>query len=72
MQDQTRKNLEIFATALNMFAPFTTFDQRPNYVKPEPAAQAEAKASPNSEIAELKAQLASIQSQLHKLADDKK
>jgi polyhydroxyalkanoate synthesis repressor PhaR len=74
MQDQTRKNLAIFERALNMFAPFTTFDQRLEHGKPVvtelPAI--EAQPSPQSEIAELKAQLASIQTQLHKLADDKK
>jgi polyhydroxyalkanoate synthesis repressor PhaR len=77
MQDQTRKNLAIFEQALNMFAPFTAFDQRAEGVKPQkakagtpqPAADASAQ---TSEIAELKAQLASIQQQLHKLADNQK
>jgi polyhydroxyalkanoate synthesis regulator protein len=73
MQDQTRKNLAIFERALNMFAPFTTFEQRPDYVKPEPGEKAiETQPAQNTEIAELKAQLASIQTQLHKLADEKK
>jgi polyhydroxyalkanoate synthesis repressor PhaR len=73
MQDQTRKNLAIFERALNMFAPFTTFEHRPDYVKPEPGEKpAEALPVQNTEIAELKAQLASIQTQLHKLADEKK
>ena len=72
MQEQTRKNLAIFERALNMFAPFTTFEQR---FEPKPDTElttTEAPPSPTSEIAELKAQLASIQTQLHKLADEKK
>ena len=74
MQDQTRKNLAMFERALNMFAPFTTFDQRSDLPRPEAEQKAEARPQPSqaSEIAELKAQLASIQAQLHKLADDKK
>jgi polyhydroxyalkanoate synthesis repressor PhaR len=72
MQEQTRKNLAIFERALNMFAPFTAFDQRSDHSKPEAEQAAEPQPSQNSEIAELKAQLASIQTQLHKLADEKK
>jgi polyhydroxyalkanoate synthesis repressor PhaR len=73
MQDQTRKNLAIFEQALNMFAPFTTFDQRHEPAKAEtPATQPTEAPSQQHEIAELKQQLASIQQQLHKLADDKK
>jgi polyhydroxyalkanoate synthesis repressor PhaR len=72
MQEQTRKNLAIFEQALNMFAPFTSFDNREGaqpQAQPTPAA---AQPGQQSEIAELKQQLASIQQQLHKLADDKK
>jgi polyhydroxyalkanoate synthesis repressor PhaR len=74
MQDQTRKNLAIFEQALNMFAPFTSFDQNREPAKPEApvAAQPSEVPSQQHEIAELKQQLASIQQQLHKLADDKK
>lgn len=73
MHDQTRKNLAIFEQALNMFAPFTSFDQRHEPQKAEPAPGASDGQGPqSSEIAELKAQLASIQQQLHKMADDKK
>jgi polyhydroxyalkanoate synthesis repressor PhaR len=72
MQDQTRKNLAIFERALNMFAPFTTFEQRLEHGKQIAEQPAETKPSQQSEIAELKAQLASIQTQLHKLADEKK
>jgi polyhydroxyalkanoate synthesis repressor PhaR len=74
MQDQTRKNLAIFEQALNMFAPFTTFDQPHEPTKPATPAAAQPSEAPSQqhEIAELKQQLASIQQQLHKLADDKK
>jgi polyhydroxyalkanoate synthesis repressor PhaR len=71
MQDQTRKNLAIFERALNMFAPFTSFQPlMPAVAAPEkkdsaPREQAE-------EISELKTQLASIQSQLNRLAEQNK
>jgi polyhydroxyalkanoate synthesis repressor PhaR len=73
MQEQTRKNLAIFERALNMFAPFTTFEQRTEARKPEvePKTQA-AQPAPQKEIAELKSQLASIQQQLDRLASDKR
>jgi polyhydroxyalkanoate synthesis repressor PhaR len=72
MQDQTRKNLAIFERALNMFAPFTTFEQPQKNSKAQPEQPAEEQPSQQNEIAELKAQLASIQQQLHKMADEKK
>ncbi len=72
MQDQTRKNLAIFERALNMFAPFTTFEQRADNGKGEAEQTASAPPSQQEEIAELKSQLASIQQQLHKMADEKK
>jgi polyhydroxyalkanoate synthesis repressor PhaR len=74
MQDQTRKNLAIFERALNMFAPFTSFEQqrtdarKPDAAEPKP----QALPAPQREIAELKSQLAAIQEQLDKLAADKR
>lgn len=72
MQEQTRKNLVIFERALNMFAPFTSLQPlipppAPAPEKKEPAAREQAE-----EISELKSQLASIQSQLNRLADQNK
>lgn len=72
MQEQTQKNLAIFERALNMFAPFTTFDQRPNYRKPDAEPSAETPPSQQQEIADLKSQLSAIQEQLEKLASDKR
>jgi polyhydroxyalkanoate synthesis repressor PhaR len=78
MQEQTRKNLEIFQRALNMFSPFTAFDPTKNAydTRQNPdAGEAQSKAeiaSPPSEIAELKSQLAAIQTQLDKLANQNK
>ena len=72
MQEQTRKNLAIFERALNMFAPFTTFEQRTEGRKPEIEAKPQALPAPQTEIAELKSQLASIQQQLDRLASDKR
>jgi polyhydroxyalkanoate synthesis repressor PhaR len=73
MQEQTRKNLAMFERALNMFAPFTTFDQRAEARKPETEQKtAPAQPAQQAEIAELKSQLAAIQEQLDKLAGDKR
>jgi polyhydroxyalkanoate synthesis regulator protein len=78
MQEQTRKNLEIFQNALNMFAPFTAFEQKKPGVTDSPKnavlASPEKKTAraQTDEIAELKTQLASIQLQLNKLADQNK
>jgi polyhydroxyalkanoate synthesis repressor PhaR len=72
MQDQTRKNLAIFERALNMFAPFTTFDQHYEAHKPETKEKPENQPSQQEEIAELKSQLSVIQEQLEKLASDKR
>ena len=55
-----------------MFSPFTTFEQRHDNNKAQPKHSAEEQPSQQTEIAELKAQLASIQQQLHKLADEMK
>ena len=71
MQEQTRKNLAIFERALNMFAPFTSFAavaKSASAVVPKP----EPPRDQALEIADLKSQLASIQSQLTKLADQSK
>jgi polyhydroxyalkanoate synthesis repressor PhaR len=69
IQEQTRKNLEIFQRALNMFSPFTAFDP----AKTAPPAEKKPEASDQSgEIAQLKSQLASIQSRIEKLADQNK
>jgi polyhydroxyalkanoate synthesis repressor PhaR len=72
MQEQTRKNLAIFERALNMFAPFTTFDQRYDALKPAIEEKPESQPSQQEEIAELKSQLSAIQEQLEKLASDKR
>jgi polyhydroxyalkanoate synthesis repressor PhaR len=78
MQEQTRKNLEIFQNALNMFAPFTAFEQKKPGVTDSPKNAALASSEKKTaraqtdEIAELKTQLASIQLQLNKLADQNK
>ncbi len=78
MQEQTRKNLEIFQRALNMFTPFTAFDTAKNAHQAEGtpgARRAQGKrdaAAQSDQIAELKSQLAAIQTQLNKLADQNK
>jgi polyhydroxyalkanoate synthesis repressor PhaR len=70
MQEQTMKNLAMFEQALSMFSPFKGFDAQG--ASSESAATEEQKsANTNDEIAQLKAQLASIQMQLDKMAEKK-
>ena len=70
-QEQARKNLAMFEQAMQMFSPF---GGKGAAAKSEEAKKAEAPKSGGQaeEIAELKAQLASIQSKLEKLSDDGK
>jgi polyhydroxyalkanoate synthesis repressor PhaR len=74
MQEQTRKNLELFTRALNMFTPFTSFEQPKtpagNSSHAAAADPAPTRAQPD-ELAELKSQLAAIQTQLNKMASEK-
>ena len=78
MQEQTRKNLEIFQRALNMFSPFTAFGTTHSAPEtPESPPEAKSTASDQSagqaeQIAELKSKLASIQTQLDELAGQNK
>ena len=72
MQEQTRKNLAIFERALNMFAPFTAFEAVAKSATAAVMAKPEPPRDQALEIADLKSQLASIQSQLTKLADQNK
>jgi polyhydroxyalkanoate synthesis repressor PhaR len=67
MQEQTRKNIEIFQRALNMFAPFTTFE--PTKRGPALEKKHSAPREQSEELSELRNQLATIQSKLEKLAD---
>ncbi len=78
MQEQTRKNLEIFQRALNMFSPFTAFESmkplhmaQKKSVEPEPAINHQGQTQAD-EISELKSKLASIQIQLDQLAGHNK
>ena len=70
-QEQARKNLAMFEQAMLMFSPF---GQNKSNSGPKPGEEAKkpevVKTGQAEEIAELKAQLASIQSKLEKLSDD--
>ena len=77
-QEQARKNLAMFEQAMAMFSPFGPAKITPGAAKPgEEAKKAEAAkpgdkpAGQAGEIADLKAQLAAIQSRLEKLSDDR-
>jgi polyhydroxyalkanoate synthesis repressor PhaR len=71
-QETARKNLAMFEQAMLMFSPFG--HNKNSGAKPgEEAKKPEAvKTGQSEEIAELKAQLATIQSKLEKLSDDNK
>ena len=71
MQEQTRKNLTIFGQALNMFAPFTSFETQHAVAATNAAKPAEASPARGNEIDELKSQLAAMQTQLNQLAGQK-
>jgi polyhydroxyalkanoate synthesis repressor PhaR len=70
MQEQTRKNLELFQRALNMFSPFTSFDNSKRAAGAEKKDAAPRDAS--EELSELRSQLASIQTKLDRIADKDK
>jgi polyhydroxyalkanoate synthesis repressor PhaR len=71
-QEQARKNLAMFEQAMLMFSPFGHAKNTAAKAG-EDAKKAEvAKAGQADEIAELKAQLSTIQSKLEKLSDDNK
>ena len=68
MQEQARQNMVMFERAFAMFAPFSkvetrTEEEKSAQEKPEPAPP-----STSTEIAELKAQLSSMQAQLDRLS----
>jgi len=75
-QEQARKNLAMFEQAMAMFSPFgpaKTPGGKPGeeVKKTEPAKPGDKAAGQAGEIADLKAQLAAIQSRLEKLSDDR-
>ncbi|MGO8953777.1 MAG: polyhydroxyalkanoate synthesis repressor PhaR [Rhodomicrobium sp.] len=69
MQEQARQNMALFERAFAMFAPFgkpediNAKEEAPAEPKPEPVS-----AATSAEIAELKAQLTSVQDQLERLS----
>jgi polyhydroxyalkanoate synthesis repressor PhaR len=75
-QEQARKNLAMFEQAMAMFSPFGPHKGAPakpgEEAKKDEAAKPAAPGAQAGEIAELKAQLATIQSKLEKLSDDRK
>jgi polyhydroxyalkanoate synthesis repressor PhaR len=68
MQEQTRKNLELFQRALNMFSPFTSFDGLKRAAEKKDAAAKDQ----SEELSELRSQLATIQTKLDRIADKDK
>jgi polyhydroxyalkanoate synthesis repressor PhaR len=75
-QEQARKNLAMFEQAMQMFSPFGSAKNIGGKAGEETKKAEAAKTGPKTgqadEIAELKAQLATIQSKLEKLSDDNK
>ena len=71
-QEQARKNLAMFEQAMLMFSPFGATKGAPTKPGEEVKKPEVVKTGQSEEIAELKAQLATIQSKLEKLSDDNK
>ena len=71
-QEQARKNLAMFEQAMLMFSPFGHAKNMAAKAGEDAKKAEAAKAGQADEIAELKAQLAPIQSKLEKLSDDSK
>jgi polyhydroxyalkanoate synthesis repressor PhaR len=71
-QETARKNLAMFEQAMLMFSPFGKTLNAAAKPGEEPKKPEVVKSGQSEEIAELKAQLATIQSKLEKLSDDNK
>jgi polyhydroxyalkanoate synthesis regulator protein len=71
-QEQARKNLAMFEQAMLMFSPFGHAKNAAAKAGEDTKKVDTAKAGQADEIAELKAQLSTIQSKLEKLSDDSK
>ncbi len=74
MEDQARKNMAMFQDAMQLFNPFAAI-QNANGVAPEasedpvkPETKAKPKASPDTDLNELRNQIKTMQSQIEKLA----
>jgi len=74
MEDQARKNMAMFQDAMQLFNPFAAI-QNANGVAPEasedpvkPETKANPKASPDTDLNELRNQIKTMQSQIEKLA----
>ncbi len=69
MQEQARQNMALFERAFAMFAPFAKAEDNASAgEKAAPAKQDTASAATSAEIAELKAQLTAVQTQLDRLS----
>jgi polyhydroxyalkanoate synthesis repressor PhaR len=69
MQEQARQNMALFERAFSMFAPFAKPEEgQPGAAKPAPAKPGVAATATSAEIAELKAQLSSVQAQLERMS----
>ena len=71
-QETARKNLAMFEQAMLMFSPFGKTLNAAGKPGEEAKKPEVVKSGQSEEIAELKAQLATIQSKLEKLSDDNK
>ncbi len=68
MQEQARQNMAIFERAFSMFTPFSKPENRPDEEKASQPKPETASAPSSTEIAELKAQLSAMQTQLDRLS----
>jgi polyhydroxyalkanoate synthesis repressor PhaR len=71
MQDQARKNMQMFEKALGLFSPFSVQDQGKSGTEEPMGGQMPSEAAPpqnNDEIADLKAELTAMQERLEQLS----
>src|SRR6266699_4183789 len=69
LEDQVRRNMEMFERAFTMFAPFARREAQGG--KSDQAAEAEKSAGPGGEIDDLKRQLEDVQKRLDRLSETK-
>ena len=71
LEDQVRRNMEMFERAFSMFSPFQR-SEGASAANTAPAPEGEPKAQGSNDIDALKRQLADVQQQLNKLSDKDK
>lgn len=72
MEDQVRRNMEMFERTFAMFAPFARRDSQPAATTPEPEEKAPPSGGGGGEIDDLKRQMEEMQKRIDRLGDTEK